>query len=415
VSTLLSTSPSPLTPLNQSLSMNPSNPPISTSLLPFLATHMDDDDEMLLKMAEELGAMVPSLVSGDKAQPVIDILEQLACVEETVVRNAAVASLTSVVGCMSPKVTGSLLDMVKRMSTADWFTGRVSACGVFGAVYEKVDAVAKDELRTLYKSLAEDETPMVRRSAAESLSSFATVVEKEHQPTDIVDIYKQLSQDEQDSVRQLAVKGAVAISKVISDPTANNNNVFPVVRNACNDKSWRVRHAVAKNYSSIASALQMSGDGAVEIIACFIGLLTDTEAEVRGAACVSIASMVEFAGESCFSTDIAPLLDGLSKDPVMEVRSKLSTALMDCTNPDICGKLTDAAILQTIQPILEAMLKNEEESDEVKINILRKLPGLSRVLSQMSEIVSVVVGLAKYQLNWRVRESVAKVRQSDER
>jgi serine/threonine-protein phosphatase 2A regulatory subunit A len=231
----------------------------------------------------------------------------------------------------------------------------------------------------------------------------------QHQPTDIVGIYKHLSQDEQDSVRQLAVMGAVAIGKVINDATENNNNVFPVVRNACNDKSWRVRHAVAKNYNDLAGALQISGDAAVEIIACFIGLLTDTEAEVRGAACVNIASMVEFAGEGCFTSDIAPLLDGLSNDPVMEVRSKLSSALMDCTNADVCSQLTDAIVLDKIQPVLEAMLKNEEESDEVKINILRKLPGLSGVLSQMSEIVTVVVSLAKYQLNWRVRESVAKI------
>jgi len=119
--------------------------------------------------------------------------------------------------------------------------------------------------------------------------------------------------------------------------------------------------------------------------------------------------MVDYSGENCFVNDISPLLDGLSKDPVMEVRSKLSTALMDCTNADVCSKISDANILEKIQPVLEEMLKNEEESDEVKINILRKLPTLSRVLSQMEEIVTVVVSLAKYQLNWRVRESVAKI------
>ena len=234
------------------------------SLLPFLATHIDDDDEMLLKMAEELGSMVPSLITGAKSQPIIDILEQLAGVEETVVRNAAVKSLNSVISCLTPTSGGSLLEMVKRMATADWFTGRVSACGVFGAVYEKSDPAVKDELRALYKTLAEDETPMVRRSAAEAFSSFAMVVEKEHQPTDMVGIYKHLSQDEQDSVRQLIVVGASSIGKVIGTPQENYANVFPVVRNACNDKSWRVRHAVAKNYDELTTALQCDGDGVVE-------------------------------------------------------------------------------------------------------------------------------------------------------
>ena len=67
--------------------------------------------------------------------------------------------------------------------------------------------------------------------------------------------------------------------------------VFPVVKNACNDRSWRVRHAVAKNYPTIALALQCSGDLVDQMVGCFLGLLQDTEAEVRGAAASNIAKV----------------------------------------------------------------------------------------------------------------------------
>ena len=68
-------------------------------------------------------------------------------------------------------------------------------------------------------------------------------------------------------------------------------------------------------------------------------MLTDTEAEVRGAAAGNIAKICDIAGQDMFVQDTVPLLEGLSKDPVMEVRSKLSQALMDCTNPEECSKL----------------------------------------------------------------------------
>eukprot|EP00519_Triparma_laevis_P004690 CAMPEP_0182499444 /NCGR_PEP_ID=MMETSP1321-20130603/7691_1 /TAXON_ID=91990 /ORGANISM="Bolidomonas sp., Strain RCC1657" /LENGTH=607 /DNA_ID=CAMNT_0024703647 /DNA_START=53 /DNA_END=1876 /DNA_ORIENTATION=- len=381
------------------------------SLIPFLREHTDDDDEMLLKMAQELGTMVPSLIPGSEASSLISILEILAGVEETVVRSAAIQSLNNIIPHLTTEGSKSLLDMVKRLVTAEWFTGRVSSCGIFASVYSKFDEAqneeAKDELRKLYKVLAEDETPMVRRGAASNFSSFASVVEKEHQATDMCVIYNQLSQDEQDSVRQLIVVGSQAIGKILNDTQQCKMYVFPCVKNACNDRSWRVRHAVAKNYPTIALSLQCSGDLVDQMVGCFLGLLTDTEAEVRGAAAGNIAKICDIAGQDMFVQDTVPLLEGLSKDPVMEVRSKLSQALMDCTNPEECSKLSDQIILDHIQPIIQGMLQNEEESDEVKINILRSLPSLTRILGSMKEIITVVSNLASYMLNWRIRECVA--------
>jgi len=250
---------------------------------------------------------------------------------------------------------------------------------------------------------------MVRRGAASAFGSFAAVVEKEHQAQDMVNIYSGLAQDEQDSVRQLIVTGASSIGIALADASQSSLYVFPVVKNACNDRSWRVRHAVAKDYPEIVTSLGASGDFLEQMIGCFLGLLQDTEAEVRGAAAGNIAAVVEIAGCDVFTNDIAPLLDGLSKDPVMEVRSKLSSALMSCCKPSECSKVTDDAIVSHIQPVIQAMLANEEEADEVKINILRELPSLTRFLAQMKEITSMVAELSKYDLNWRVRECVALI------
>ena len=369
--------------------------------------------EILLKMAQSLGSMVPNLVPASRSATILKLLESLSSVEETVVRDAAVKSLNVCVSHLSSAtdVPGvNLVDMLKRLCDEDWFTGRVSAAGVFKNVYVKAGKEGREQLRKLYKTLAEDDAPMVRRSAASNFSDFASVVESSFQSTDMLDIYRHLSLDEQDSVRQLVVPAAISVAKVVGDCAENMSCLFPIVMNSFKDKSWRVRHSAAKNYSELSNALQCGQqDPSKEIIDCYLQLLTDTEAEVRGASAANVARMADFVGEDIFVSTIVPILNDLSKDPVMEVRSKLSAGIMDSTNHDVCAKLSDVVILDNLRPIIEGMLKNDEESDEVKINILSRLPLLSRVLSKMDEIVGVVKSLARYELNWRVRECVANI------
>ena len=53
----------------------------------------------------------------------------------------------------------------QRLASGDWFTARVSACGMFAVAFEKCSP-SKTELRralqTTFSELCRDETPMVR-------------------------------------------------------------------------------------------------------------------------------------------------------------------------------------------------------------------------------------------------------------
>lgn len=55
------------------------------------------------------------------------------------------------------------------------------------------------ELRNHFRSLCQDDTPMVRRSAASKLGEFATVVEIEYLKSDLIPMFVILAQDEQAS------------------------------------------------------------------------------------------------------------------------------------------------------------------------------------------------------------------------
>lgn len=65
-------------------------------LLPFLADNVDDEDEILLAMAEELGRFVPYVGGKDHAKCLLGPLESLCTVEETVVRDKAVESISHI-------------------------------------------------------------------------------------------------------------------------------------------------------------------------------------------------------------------------------------------------------------------------------------------------------------------------------
>jgi len=65
-------------------------------LIPFLTDTNDDEDEVLLAMAEELGKFVPYVGGSQHAHCLLAPLENLVQVEETVVRDKAVEALNQV-------------------------------------------------------------------------------------------------------------------------------------------------------------------------------------------------------------------------------------------------------------------------------------------------------------------------------
>lgn len=69
-------------------------------LIPFVNESVDDEDEILLALAEELGEFVPLVGGAQYAHFLLPPLEALATVDETVVRERAVVSICSVTAQM---------------------------------------------------------------------------------------------------------------------------------------------------------------------------------------------------------------------------------------------------------------------------------------------------------------------------
>lgn len=89
----------------------------------------------------------------------------------------------------------TIISNIQRLAAGEWFTARVSSCGLFHTAYPSAPETLKTELRTTYSQLCQDDMPMVRRSAATNLGKFAATVEAAHLKADILSIFEDLTQD----------------------------------------------------------------------------------------------------------------------------------------------------------------------------------------------------------------------------
>lgn len=477
-------------------------------LIPYLANHVahvgggedlsvssssvgvnDEEDEILLILAEQLGQMVVSgLIPGVRASSVLPILEKLAGVEETVVRDRAVESINMVVPLLLPNYDSStkgiqeeettnilgeddapalVLATVKRLSNAEWFTTRISACGVLPSIYTYFTHLGRTsptnthnihdiqrELRGYYGQLCDDDTPMVRRGAGTHLGRFFEAVaglevmnqvddtmaralvrvgagpitnttntthlmvtvsdnRKELITKELVTLYCNLATDEQDSVRLLAVGNSGSVACALGrDVDLCKSIVIPIIKSSVIDLSWRVRHHLSKEFAVVAYSQGYSESSSSDnsnlnvIFQCFASLLQDVEGEVRASAVDNIARMAQLGGADQFQTYISPTLQLLADDPIMEVRSKLAESIMDCCDETICTALPDHIILQDIHPLLEGFLSDDYA--EVQLHILGNLNRVSHLFHKMDAIVKAVLTMTTV-LNWRVRKAVARL------
>ena len=131
--------------------------------------HLDTDDEILLSVAKQLGGFAP-LVGAANVAALLEPLEALCSVEETIVREQAVLSIAALMATMSTdSVVRDVAPLVQRLVVSGEWMARRSACGLIAESYRLVGGRAADvrtQLLESFHKLVGDETPMVRRAAA---------------------------------------------------------------------------------------------------------------------------------------------------------------------------------------------------------------------------------------------------------
>uniref|UniRef100_A0A7S3NPV1 Phosphatase PP2A regulatory subunit A/Splicing factor 3B subunit 1-like HEAT repeat domain-containing protein n=1 Tax=Aureoumbra lagunensis TaxID=44058 RepID=A0A7S3NPV1_9STRA len=403
-------------------------------LVPFLVENTEDSDEVLSAMAGELGALV-DCVGQDYVMILLEPIEALALVEDSHVREKAVNSALSVATALDEnRINSYYLDFVRRLATHDWFTGRISACGVLGPVLTRTtNHNAREEAKHLFARLCRDDTPMVRRVAAAKLGEIASQwqIHNEHyfstnddcatvdapnqvmhqsnpEPQNddlesLITLFTALAEDEQDSVRLQTPRTCVQLANCIVSNEKRCQVALPAILKAVADRSWRVRWSVACDFDSACSTLDGCQD---QLCSAIIELLNDVELEVRVAAAkkagaVALALAHHAHLKILLQNSLLPAVEALANDIAPQVRSALAAAL---------GSLARAAGSEDahtrIFPLILDLL--QDSSSEVRLALISHLAELHDVLGDdlvASSLIPAIIDLAR-DSKWRVRAAV---------
>ena len=355
---------------------------------------------MLFAVAQELAGLVKFL-RGNYAL-LIPPLEQLASMEETVVRDEAVQSLVKLAETMPDSdIVTTFAPMVVRLAEQEKFAGKVAAGCLIATAYPRAGSL-REKLRTRFFELSHEETPMIRRAVAVNMTPFCAVLEKEALLSQLIPEFKQLSVDEQDSIRNVCIDALVSLCRLLNREE-NRLHTLPLALAAGEDKSWKVRIHFAEKFPELA---EVFGKDVTEnnLIQTFAQLLKDPEADVRAVCLHALQTTLKTISTEKVQTLIYPQLSSIAQDTNANANVRMHVSDIAAEMALLMG---GAFTLSSLVSILEEMLK--DDNAEVKMHVSQSMEKLATVLGaefSTTRLCASILALAKDCSNWRVREAV---------
>jgi serine/threonine-protein phosphatase 2A regulatory subunit A len=353
----------------------------------------NEEDEVLLAIAEQLPKFKLFLDSNNMIQ-ILPLLQCLLCQEETVVREQAVEGSRELIKMFSDEqVQKELMNLITCIFNQEYFTGKVSVCYLIRMCYERAGK-EKEKLRGMYYKLCEDETPLIKRSAAKEFGPLCLVMEKEVVNPDMINYFKKFMTDS-DSVKVIALSSLIQLVKLFHNTDQQRLNVQVVVA-ASEDKSWRVRHELAKIFTQLIDGF---GNQINELVPTLGNLIKDSETEVRLAALEGINQAIKSISSEKVSICIIPALLSLSNESSVHVKA--------CVG-DCLGTIARSTGYSTFNSKLSGMLDTllKDDSAEVRLGVTRSLYDIfiSSEGNLLSSIGTILGGLQKDN-QYRIRET----------
>lgn len=97
------------------------------------------------------------------------------------------------------------------------FTARISATSLFHIVFRHLPASKKQDFKNSYIKLCTDDTPMVRRMAAENFQKLASQLSIQEIQEEFLLPFNKLAADDQDSVRIQAINICTGFAQTLPE------------------------------------------------------------------------------------------------------------------------------------------------------------------------------------------------------
>lgn len=290
-------------------------------------------------MGDRIGDLLPFIGGPTYASTMIEILEKLCGAEEISVRNAAIKSARTIISQLDASLVTQVSDyfeMFKRMSNEDAgesFYMRVSCCSMIADLYKVLDQPSRSSLREIYMRLVIDDVSMVRRAAALVFLGVTMEAETEVILDEYLQVIKSLATDEYETVKVIGTENLLPFLKILKSLNSKGSEsaaleLLPIIKAAGLDLSWRIRHAISKDFGDFA-LLFPEEDITNEIFPLGVHLIQDNEPDVRTNCLTGMISFQSVVPSPVFINDLMVVALNLVEDPYLTARKLLAEMCID--------------------------------------------------------------------------------------
>ena len=354
-----------------------------------------EDDEVLLAISEELPKF-KSFLDGKQMTAVLPLFQLLLGCEETVVRESTVEGLRKLVPSLSDEqVQKDLVPMILNISNMEAFQWKVSACYLIRICYPKAGK-EKERLVNLYSKLCDDDTPIIKRTAAKEFGPLCLIIEKDYVKNEMLNYYKKFM-NETDAVRVTILPCLVQLSKIFQDAEMQKIHLQNIT-NASVDKSWRVRNELANLYPQFID--YFSNNPNIDLVSPICTLMKDSETEVKTSALKALNAIIKKLPADKVSSIIVPTLRGLNNESHKDTKSNIGLAF---------GPISRIIGYNSFNTNLGVMMDSlmKDENAEVRYGIAKSMYDI--FISSEGALVSSInalLGTMQKDTQYRIRECV---------
>ena len=354
-----------------------------------------EDDEVLLAISEEL-PKIKSFLDGKQMTAVLPLFQLLLGCEETVVRESTVEGLRKLVPSLSDEqVQKDLVPMILNISNMEAFQWKVSACYLIRICYPKAGK-EKERLVNLYSKLCDDDTPIIKRTAAKEFGPLCLIIEKDYVKNEMLNYYKKFM-NETDAVRVTILPCLVQLCKLFQDSEMQKVHLQNIT-NASVDKSWRVRNELANLYPQFID--YFSNNSNIDLVSPICTLMKDSETEVKTSALKALNAIIKKLPADKVSSIIVPTLRGLNNESHKDTKSNIGLAF---------GPISRIIGYNSFNTNLGVMMDSlmKDENAEVRYGIAKSMYDI--FISSEGALVSSInalLGTMQKDTQYRIRECV---------
>ena len=361
-----------------------------------------EEDEVLLAISEELPRF-KSVLDGKQMTAVLPLFLSLLGCEETVVRESTVEGLGKLVRSFTDEqVQKDLIPMVVNISNGEAFQFKVSACYLIRICYPKAGK-EKEKLVNLYFKLCDDDTPIIKRTAAKEFGPLCLIIEKDTVKSEMLNCYKKFM-NESDTVRVTILPSIVQLSKIFQEPELQKLHIQNI-NSASIDKSWRVRNELANLYPQFIDYFQNNPN--VDLVQPICTLMKDSETEVKASALKALNQIISKLPSDKVNSQIVPTLRGLNNESNKDTKSNIGLLFGPISR--IIGYTGFNANLGTM---MDTLMK--DENADVRLGVAKSMYDIfvssdGSLLSSINSFLGTMQKDAQYRIRECVYDTLAKL------